>query len=102
MACVPSHHGPVKSLQLVIAGAFGVAGIGFLLAAVVEERRMQRHRQPGVSYASATLRRDGGWRRAELFTSEGLRHQRRASACGIVGALLLMAALLAWIVLGRR
>ena len=81
-----------------------LAGIGVVLlgAAVIAERRMQRHRQPGVTYAQVTLRRDGGWRRADLFTPAGLRYQRRASLCGVVGALLLAASLLAWIALGTR
>lgn len=81
-----------------------LAGIGVVLlgAAVVAERRMQRHRQPGVTYAQVTLRRDGGWRRAELFTPAGLRLQRRASLCGVAGTALLVASLLAWIALGTR
>jgi hypothetical protein len=63
---------------------------------------MQRHRQPGVTYRDVTLRRDGGWRRADLFTEQGLRYQRRASTWGIGGGTLLVAALLAWVVLGAR
>lgn len=79
-----------------------VLGVGCLGAAVVNERRMQRHRQPGVGYRDVTLRRDGGWRRSDLFTEQGLRHQRRASTWGVTGGALLVAALLAWIVLGVR
>ncbi len=90
------------TLQLPIAGALALAGLGFLAAAVVHERRMHRHRQPGVSYAAATLRRDGGWRRTDLFTPEGLRLQRRAAVRGVTGALLLLASLLAWVALGTR
>jgi hypothetical protein len=77
-------------------------GVVLLGAAVVAERRMQKHRQPGVTYAQVTLRRDGGWRRADLFTPTGLRYQRRASLCGVTGAVLLVASLLAWIGLGGR
>lgn len=88
--------------QSTVAGLLALAGVGFLTAAVVHERRMHRHRQPGVSYATATLRRDGGWRRSDLFTEEGLRHQRRASLCGVTGGALLVAALLAWVALGSR
>jgi len=54
---------------------------------------MQRHRQPGVSYAQVTWRRDGGWRRADLFTPEGLAHQKLASRYGLMGVLLWLAAL---------
>ena len=80
-------------LKLLIAG-----GVGALMWAVVNERRMQRHRRPGVSYGQATLRRDGGWRREDLFTDDGLRFQRRASTWGISGALLLvLAMILAWV-----
>ena len=63
---------------------------------------MQAHRNPDVSYRTATLRRDGGWRRDDLFSLEGLVHQRRASRWGITGALLLVAALFAWVGLGSR
>jgi hypothetical protein len=80
-------------LKLLIAG-----GVGALIWAVVNERRMHRHRRPGVSYGQATLRRDGGWRREDLFTDDGLRFQRRASTWGISGALLLvLAMILAWV-----
>ena len=57
-----------------------------MTVAVVYERRMHRHRQPGVSYREATFRRDGGWRNTDLFTEEGLRLQRRASTFGVLGA----------------
>lgn len=80
-------------LKVLIAG-----GIAALIWAVVNERRMQRHRRPGVSYGQATLRRDGGWRREDLFTEDGLRYQRRASRWGVSGALMLvMAVILAWV-----
>lgn len=76
-----------------------VAGVGALAWAVVNERRMQRHRQPGVTYGQVTWRRDGAWRREDLFTPEGLTYQRRASRWGLAGAVLLLCAvLLAWIV----
>ena len=63
--------------------------------AVFNERRMHRHRQPGVSYAQTTFRRDGGWRRPDLFSADGLAYQRRASRYGVVGALLWILALVA-------
>jgi hypothetical protein len=63
---------------------------------------MQRHRQPGIIYRAVTLRRDGGWRRADLFTPTGLQYQRRASGVGVSGTALLIAALLAWILLRGR
>jgi hypothetical protein len=90
------------TLQLVVAIGFGVAGVAALATAVVHERRMQEHRRDGVSYKAATLRRDGGWRREDLFSPEGLVHQRRASRFGLAGAVLLIAGLLSWIVLGTR
>jgi hypothetical protein len=64
--------------------------------AIYNERRMHRHRQPGVTYAQATYRRDGGWRRTDLFTPEGLAYQRQASRYGVVGAALWVLALIAW------
>lgn len=67
-------------------------------AAIVNERRMHRHRQPGVTYAQATYRRDGGWRRRDLFTPEGLAYQRQASRYGVIGAALWILALLAYII----
>jgi hypothetical protein len=66
--------------------------------AVFNERRMHRHRQPGVTYAQATFRRDGGWRRTDLFTTTGLQYQRQASRYGVLGALLWIIALIAGIV----
>ena len=77
----------------ILAWAAALIGCVSMGVAVVEERRMQRHRQPGVSYARVTLRRDGGWRRADLFGPEGLAHQRRASRYGVIGALLWILAL---------
>jgi hypothetical protein len=59
---------------------------------------MHRHRRPGVSYAQATFRRDGGWGRSELFTESGLGYQQRASRYGVTGALLLILALVVWVV----
>lgn len=69
--------------------------------AVVHERRMHRHRQPGVTYAAATLRRDGGWRRAELFTPDGLRHQARAARCGLLTVICWVLALAAVVLLAE-
>lgn len=62
---------------------------------------MQRHRQPGITYAAVTWRRDGGWRRADLFTPEGLRHQARASRFGVAAAALWVLALAALVVLAE-
>lgn len=73
--------------------ALAIAGTVSMLAAVYNERRMHRHRQPGVTYRQATLRRDGGWRRTDLFTEQGLAHQRRASRFGVTGAALWLLAL---------
>jgi hypothetical protein len=90
------------TLQSTFAASF--AGIGFVLfaAAVWNERRMQHHRQPGVAYRDVTLRRDGGWRRPDLFTPIGLSYQRRASAFGVAGTVCLLLALLAWTFLRGR
>ena len=86
-------------LQIVVTSAFaGLSALSFAVA-VMHERRMQRHRQPGVSYRDVTLRRDGGWRRDDLFTAEGLAHQRQASRFGLLGVVLALASLLAWVVL---
>lgn len=78
-----------------LAALLGAAGALLLGIAIYHERRMQRHRQPGVTYAQVTLRRDGGWRRADLFTEEGLRYQRRASGFGVPALLCWLLALLA-------
>jgi hypothetical protein len=72
----------------IAAAVLGVVGNVSVIVAIVYERRMQRHRQPGVSYAQATLRRDGGWRRDDLFTPTGLDLQRRAARYGAIGVLL--------------
>jgi hypothetical protein len=87
-------------MGLTLAGIIGGLGAVALIIAVANERRMQRHRQPGVTYAQVTLRRDGAWKRRDLFTDEGLAYQRRASAFGVTGAALLVAALVCWVVLG--
>jgi len=58
---------------------------------------MHRHRQPGITYARATYRVDGGWRRADLFTPEGLAFQRKASRYGVMGAALWVLALIVYI-----
>jgi hypothetical protein len=70
--------------------------------AIVNERRMHRHRQPGITYAQATYRRDGGWRRADLFTVEGLAFQRRASRYGVIGAALWVLALVVYVATALR
>jgi len=86
--------------QLLMSSVFGVAGTVCASLAVRNERRMQRHRQPGVGYAAVTFRRDGGWRRADLFTPQGLEYQALASRFGLAGAALWGLALLAWVLLG--
>jgi hypothetical protein len=75
-----------------------LAGTISMAIAVFNERRMHRHRQPGVTYAQATFRRDGGWRRTDLFTPAGLGYQKQASRYGVLGALLWIVALIASIV----
>jgi hypothetical protein len=77
-----------------------VTGTVLMVAAVYNERRMHRHRQPGVTYAQATFRRDGAWRRTDIFTAEGLRHQRLASAFGVPAALLWVIGLIVWAMTG--
>lgn len=86
--------------QQVVASVLVVAGTVCASLAVRHERRMQRHRQPGVTYAAVTFRRDGGWRRADLFTPQGLAYQARASRFGLAAAALWGLALLAWALLG--
>lgn len=78
-----------------VATTLILAGTLLMAVAIYHERRMHRHRQPGVTYAEATFRRDGGWRRNDLFTPEGLRHQRLASGFGVPGALLWLLGLIA-------
>ena len=73
-----------------VTGSIGVILVGI---AIWNERAMQKHRQPGVSYGDVTWRKDGGWRRADLFTEQGLAHQRRASAFGFSGLALIVIAL---------
>jgi hypothetical protein len=78
---------------LVVASLLFVGGAVALVIAIVNERRMQHHRQPGVSYWDVTFRRDGAWRRADLFTDAGLVFQRRAAKWGIIGSACLIGAL---------
>lgn len=87
--------------QLTVAGGLAVAGVLCAGLAVFNERRMHRHRQPGVTYATATLRRDGGWRRTDLFTAEGLRYQARASGFGILTVICWVLALAAMVLLAE-
>ena len=89
----------VPAADGVFPALLAVAGLVSIVAAVVFERRMQRHRQPGVSYRDVTLRTDGGWRRADLFTPEGLALQRRAARFGWLGAALWLIALAVWVAL---
>ncbi|MBA3673266.1 MAG: hypothetical protein H0W68_14740 [Gemmatimonadaceae bacterium] len=86
--------------QFIVSLSLAAAATTCLLTTVVHERRMQRHRRTGVSWSEATMRCDGGWRRGDLFTDEGLHHQRRAARWGALGTLLLLAALSAWIAAG--
>lgn len=90
------------TLQATLSATLFALGVCAFAVAIRHERLMQRHRQPGVSYRDVTLRRDGGWRQADLFMPEGLVHQRRASTFGILGALLWVAALVAWVATGNR
>jgi len=71
-----------------------ISGVVAMIVAIVNERRMQRHRQPGVGYWDVTLRRDGAWKRGDLFTETGLAFQRRAAKWGMIGAACLVAALI--------
>jgi hypothetical protein len=71
------------TLHVVSAVFFGL-GLVAAGAAIWHERLMQRHRLPGVSYRAVTFRRDGGWRRADLFAPDGLRHQSRAARYGLL------------------
>lgn len=80
-----------------VPGALAALGLAFVARAVWCERRMQRHRLPGVGYWAATLRRDGGWRRADLFDAEGLRLQRRASGAALRGVALWALAGAVWV-----
>jgi hypothetical protein len=90
------------STQIVVSATLAALGVIALGIAVGYERAMQRHRQPGVTYSQVTLRRDGGWRRGDLFSDTGLRYQRRASTFGVSGAVLLLASLLAYVLLAGR
>jgi hypothetical protein len=88
-------------VTLALSVTLGAIGILCLGSAVVNERRMQRHRQPGVTYVQVTWRRDGGWKRADLFTDKGLAYQRKASTWGVIGAALLLVAVVANAVASR-
>ena len=85
-------------MRLIVTGLLLAAGIAAWINAVLHERRMHRHRKPGVSYKDATLRWDGAWRRADVFTDVGLAHQKKASLWGVVGAALLVGALVMLVV----
>jgi hypothetical protein len=76
-----------------------LGGIVSATLAIVSERRMQQHRQPGVTYAAVTFRRDGGWRKSELFTARGLEYQAQAARFGVMAAVLWVVALLSWALL---
>jgi hypothetical protein len=83
-----------------IAIALAALGSVAVAVAIFYERRMHRFRQVGVSYVDATFRRDGGWQRTELFTAEGLEHQRRASRYALIGILFWIAGLLVYLMGG--
>jgi hypothetical protein len=85
--------------QVIAAVCLAAAGALAAAVAVVHERRMHRHRLPGVSYWAATWRRDGGWRRADLFTPQGLAHQRVAARFGALATTFWLLALIAWVML---
>ena len=87
---------------MLIPIGLAIAGTISMGVAIYNERRMHRHRQPGVTYAQATYRRDGGWRRTDLFTPEGLAYQRQASRYGVVAAALWVLALIAWAIAALR
>lgn len=87
----------MPGLQLALPLLFAGAGLVSAGVAVVHERRMQRHRLPGVTYAAATFRADGGWRRGDLFAPAGLAEQRRAARAGMIALLCWLLALGSWI-----
>jgi hypothetical protein len=87
------------SAQLLWASSLAAAGIVCAVIAVWTERRMQRHRRPGVTYADVTHRRDGAWRNAALYTAAGLRLQARAARFGAMAAAFWVLALAAWVAL---
>ena len=88
-----------SAIGAIIPPAIGALGVIAAVVAIAFERRMHRHRQPGVSYWQATWRRDGGWRRDDLFTPEGLTLQREAARWGWTAGALWLAAIVAWIAL---
>jgi hypothetical protein len=83
-----------------LPAALALVGVAYMSAAVVNERRMHQHRQPGVTYGAATFRRDGGWRRADLFTEQGLAFQRKAARNGAIGGAFWVVALISYVVFG--
>jgi hypothetical protein len=84
----------VAFLMTVGLGSFGLLAIA---VAIWNERLMQRHRQRGVSYRQVTWRWDGGWRRSDLFTEQGLLHQRRAAKWGFIGVGCVLLALMTYL-----
>lgn len=86
-------------IQMIVSSAFAVIGLVAVIVAVTNERRMQRHRRPNVSYADVTFRRDGAWRRKDLFDAQGLVYQRRAAASGMLAAACWLTAIVAWALL---
>ena len=90
------------TVQTTITASLAIGGTLAATVAVVNERRMQRHRLPGVGYADVTLRRDGAWRRNDLFSAEGLAYQRLAAKYGFYAVVLWVLSLAAWIVFAGR
>ena len=59
------------NVQLAVSASLAGLGIALLGSAIWNERQMQHHRRPGITYRDVTLRLDGAWRRSELFTAAG-------------------------------
>ena len=89
----------VMPLVELVPALLAVAGCAAEGHAILCERRMQRHRLPGVSYWEATLRWDGGWRRSDLFSPTGLDLQKRAARSAFAGLILWSLAAVSWLLL---
>jgi acetylornithine deacetylase/succinyl-diaminopimelate desuccinylase-like protein len=81
------------SVRLLTSSALALLGTFSVALAVLNERRMQKHRQPGITYADVTFRKDGAWKRTDLFTHEGLAYQRKAARFGFIAVTSWLAAL---------
>jgi hypothetical protein len=82
-----------------VSASLAFAGLVAAAIAIANERRMQRHRMPGVSYGAVTFRRDGGWQRSDLFTEQGLACQRAAARSGMIAVTCWVLALVVWVAL---